>query len=222
MGRLPRRGRLQRLFTAGSRLGSCKPACHRRVVDGRTSLPRLAQRAGWRLALSSLERGGVGIRRARGLWRAVCFRTRHHHARGHLPCSPYRCSGQPRGQCLRAGRYAWQRRRMGGGLLLAQLRARANRWGGGGMSRQACADPITGPTRLARSRTMSSSPAARALPAMPTSRVAANKAMRGEVMPNLLENEITARRFSGIVMPSFRIMGWCAVASPDLACPATA
>src|SRR5215218_4975284 len=54
------------------------------------------------------------------------------------------------------------------------------------MSRQACAEPITGPTRLARSRTIAMSPAAWALPAMPNSTAPTSKEIRCEVMSNSL------------------------------------
>src|SRR5437879_4142344 len=55
---------------------------------------------------------------------------------------------------------------------------------GRGLSRQACAEPITGPTRPARSRTIMMSPAAWALPAMPKSMAPTSKVIRCEVMAN--------------------------------------
>src|SRR5438132_9929461 len=55
---------------------------------------------------------------------------------------------------------------------------------GRAMSRQACAEPITGPTRPARSRTIVMSPAACALPAMPKSMAPTSKVIRCEVMAN--------------------------------------
>src|SRR6185295_6016083 len=69
---------------------------------------------------------------------------------------------------------------------------------GRAMSRQACAEPITGPTRLARSRTIVMSPAACALPAMPKSTAPTSKRMRCEVMADSLS---AVNRFSGIVSP---------------------
>src|SRR6266545_4597938 len=78
---------------------------------------------------------------------------------------------------------------------------------GRAMSRQACAEPITGPTRPARSRTIVMSPAACALPAMPKSMAPTSKMIRCGVMANFLENKSAVSRFSGMVSPPSGLWG---------------
>ena len=78
---------------------------------------------------------------------------------------------------------------------------------GRAMSRQACAEPITGPTRLARSRTIAMSAAAWALPAIPNSMAPTSRVIRCEVMANSVENKIAVRRFSGMVSPPSGLCG---------------
>jgi hypothetical protein len=75
------------------------------------------------------------------------------------------------------------------------------------MSRQACAEPITGPTRLARSRTIVNV-AGGLCAACDTEQHGPNQqdvAVRGH--GKLLENKITVSRFSGIVSPPTGLWG---------------
>src|SRR6185369_9642582 len=93
---------------------------------------------------------------------------------------------------------------------------------GRGMSRQACAEPITGPTRLARSRTIVMSPAACALPARPRSRAPTSKVIRCEVMANSLRTspqQVGSRAFSALRLNlNYGLVRCCGVAGSGFSC----